>query len=290
MICLAGFPQSVFDEISKRSAKYFTGEPAHPPIMKRMTEPFVYRDGMADYYLGQLARRIGEQNPTEDIGVGVICPDYGESTSDFLSAFFPFAIVATVAPAYVDTVPKHLRRKAVTDYVDSLSDKAKDIRDRIAVVRDILSGNNFSHLTLPLRNFRSASVRTSVEHLFEVLGAEDDVRRKLETVEATLKRQHPRRYTQDQKRTAYFEDDRKLRFKSPGKDRHAMARKLADGHSNSCLIGARARLGGPIGHAFHYDCEYERRDVDRNYPNCHGADTEPFHRTHANIAPNDFIR
>lgn len=290
MICLAGFPRPVFDEITRTSAIQFTGDRTHPPIAKCMTEPFAYREGMADYYLEQLAQRIGDQKPTEDIGVGVICADYGDSTARFLSAFFPFAIVATVEPIYLETFPKHLRRQTLSKYVKSLSDTAEDIRRRIAIVKDILSGNNFSPLTLPLRNFQSTHLRDSIEHLFHVLGSEGDVRGEVERIEAALNRQHPKRNLQDAKRTAYIEDDRRLRFKSPGTDKHAMVRKLAEGHSSSCLIGSRARLGGPLGHAFHYDCEYERGGVDRNYPNCHGANAEPFHSTHANIAPNDYVR
>lgn len=290
MICLAGFTQPVFDEISKTSALQFTGDRTCSPIAKRMAEPFVYRAGMADYYLAQLAKRISELNPTEDIGVGIICADYGNSTSKFLSAFFPFALVVKVEPIYIHTLPKNHRRAAVTEYIGLLSKTAKEIRSRISIMRDILSGNNFSPLTLPLRNFQSCCLEPGIQHLFDVATTESDLRSKLQEVEKTLKQQHPRKNMQDSKRTSYFEDDRKLRFKSPGKDKHAMVRRLADGHSNSCLIGARARLGGPISHAFHYDCQYEKGAVDRQYSNCHGADAEPFHDTHANIAPNDFVR
>lgn len=290
MICLAGFPQPIVEEISKTSANHFTGDRRHPPIYKSITEPFVYRLGMSDYYLNELASRIGKENPTQDIGIGVICADYGASTSVFLSAFFPFAIVAMVEPIYLNTVPKRNRREVILAYLDRLTAAADDVRNRIAVVRDVLSGNNFSPLTLPLRNFQSDQLRTSIWHLFNVLGSGDDVRGELSRMEEAFKQRHPKRNLKDAKRTAYFEDDRRLRFKSPGKDLHAMARRLDERHSSSCFIGARARLGGPIGHAFHYDCEYARGGVDRVYPNCHGTDARPFHNTHANIAPNDYVR
>jgi hypothetical protein len=290
MICIAGFPQPIVAEISKTSAKRFTGDRLNPPIYKSIPEPFFYRPGMSEYYLNQLASRIAEENPTQDIGIGVICADYGASTSAFLAAFFPFAIVATVEPIYLNTLPKRERREAILAYLERLAVTADDVRDRIAVVRDVLSGNNFSPLTLPLRNFQSNQLQPSIRHLFDVLGSGDDVRGELYRMEEALKKRHPKRNLQDAKRTAYFEDDRRLRFKSPGKDKHAMARRLDERHSSSCFIGARARLGGPIDHAFHYDCEYERGGVDRVYPNCHGTDAEPFHRTHANIAPNDYVR
>jgi len=257
MICLAGFPQLVVNEIMKTPANQFTGDRNHPPIAKSTPEPLTYRAGMADYYLVQLARRIGELKPTDDIGVGIICADYGDSTSVFLSAFYPFAIVVKVAPIYIETFPKHERRQALTTYVRSLTDTAANVRERIAVVRGALSGNNFSPLTLPLRNFRSLELQGCIEHLFHVLGAGDDIGGELERIEEILKIRHPKRNMLDANRTAYFEDDRRLRFKSPGKNKHAMARRLDETHSPSCFIGARARLGGPIGHAFHYDCEYE---------------------------------
>jgi hypothetical protein len=290
MICLAGFPRLVVEEISRASAQKFTGDRANAPIMKGLPEPLFYRPGMPDYYLQQLARRIGEEKPTQDIGVGIICADYGESTSAFLDAFFPFAIVATVDPIYLNVVAKHERRKALTTYVSSLAAAAEEIRSRIAVVRDVLSGNNFSPLLLPLRNFRSAQLSEGIRHLFDALGTTDNVRAALEGLENTLSRRHPRRNMQDANRTAYFEDDRSLRFKSPGKDKHAMARRQGEQHSSSCFIGARTRLGGPIGHAFHYDCDYERGGLDRIYTNCHGADVALPRVTHANIAPNDYVR
>ena len=207
-----------------------------------------------------------------------------------MDAFFPFALVATVDPFYLNVVAKHKRRQALITYVHSLAVAAEDIRSRIAVVRDVLSGNNFSPLLLPLRNFRSVQLSDGIRHLFDALGSTDNVRAELDGLENTLSRRHPRRNMQDANRTAYFEDDRSLRFKSPGKDKHAMARRQAEQHSSSCFIGARARLGGPISHAFHYDCDYERGGLDRIYPNCHGVDVELPRATHANIAPNDYVR
>src|SRR5690606_17761497 len=130
----------------------------------------------------------------------------------------------------------------------------------------------------------------TIANLFVELGTVEDARARIDEACARIVAQHPLQRVTDRSHKPYFKDNRGLQFKSPGSDKHAVARRVGDGHSPACLINGRARLGGPLDPGFHYDCEYEHSHVDSEYPNCHGAPTPPSKRDYVNIAPNDYIR
>lgn len=290
IICLAGLPQEVVEEIQRRPAARFTEARTRPPIARRLPTPYCYRPGMSDYYLNAIATEIEELRPKEDVGIGLAYVDYGGYTETFIGAFHPFAVTIRLDPFYPATFEKHRRRQALMAYVDALIRAVDGLRERIAVVRDVLSGQRFSPLTLPLRNFRSGVLQETIGDLFQTLGLENDPRARLIAAVEIITARHPLERLADRSHRPYYEDDRGLRFKSPGRDKHAMAWKVGDGHSHSCLINGRARLGGPIQANFHYDCEYERGNVDAQYPNCHHVATAPSKRHYVNIAPNDYVR
>lgn len=290
IICLAGLPQEVVDEVKRRRPVRFTEAPSRAPITRPISSPFSYRPGMSDYYLNAIATEIEAIRPTEEVGIGLAYVDYGGCTAAFVDAFCPFSVVTRLDPFYPASVEKHFRRQKLTEYVNALTLTVDELRKRIAIVRDMLSGQRFSPLTLPLRNFRSDVLQETIADLFKSLGTDNDPRAQLNTAINCIKARHPLRQMPDRSHRPYYEDDRGLRFKSPGKDKHAMARKVGEGHLLPCLINGRARLGGPISANFHYDCEYERGNVDTEYPNCHSAPTAPTKTNYVNIAPNDYVR
>lgn len=292
LTCIAGLPKAVVDEIRSRPAKPFTGHADNRPIVRPIKPPYSFRAGMAEGYHQDLAGRIATLNPRDEASVILIYVAYpNDETQRFVESFFPFAIHAPLEPFDPDAGPKAERRAALLAYVDKIEVAVEALMSRMQTVRDMLSGRNFSPLLLPLANFKSDVVIPQITALFGGLGIAADPRAMLEQASHVIATAHPIRLMGGGKnRTRFYEDLRRLRFKSPGSNRHAMAQQGGEGHRSTCLINGRVRLGGPFDSQFHYDCEYARGNVDRAYPNCHAASTEPANATYVNIAPSDYIR
>ena len=159
-----------------------------------------------------------------------------------------------------------MRRTALGHFVNKVQDVVENLRARARLVRDYLSGQNFSPITLPLRNFSSPVLTPTLMDLFYQLGTGTaaEARALIQHGIHVIEDRHP--IVRTSSHTPYFEDERGLRFKAPGRGRHGWSRKVADGHLSACLINNRARFGGPLKANFHYDCEYERRKLDDAYP------------------------
>lgn len=292
MVCVAGLPHAVADEVRTRSPAVFTEDKGNLPIVRSVAPPFCYRDGMSEAYLTELAKRFEALSPRDDVTVLLAYVAYhSDATLRFVERFFPFALTAPLDPFFPDLLPKHKRRQALRAYVNRIGAVVRALRDTARVVRDVLSGQNFTPLLLPLRNFKSDLLVRRMEMLYCDLGTMGDPRAALQEAKKALLERHPlQRCRSEASHTPFFQDDRALCFKSPGRNRHGMARLLAKGHQPACLIGSRVRLGGPYDALFHYDCDNARGGVDCRYPNCHGDEVKPAARTHVNIAPNDAIR
>jgi hypothetical protein len=290
VICLSGLPEEVVNEIKGRPTVRFTESRDRAPIARPVKFPYAYRPGMEDYYLNAIALQIGEVRPTQDVGIGLIYVDYSGYTQRFMQDFYPFSIAMRIEPFYPNSVEKHRRREELIAYVDGLARSVDELRARIGIVRDVLSGQRFSPLTLPLRNFQSNILQKSIRELFLALGSGGDTRASVYAAVEAIAASHPLLRLTDGSHRPYYEDDRGLRFKSPGREKHAMARGVSEGHAHRCFINGRARLGGPIEVSFHYDCEYERGNADGDYLDCHGSETKCARRSHVNIAPNDYVR
>ena len=293
LCCIAGFPQVVVEAVQSRSAERFTGVKDSRIIIRRMREPFQFRNGMAGPYLSDLAEEVSQLNPRDEIAVVFAYANYGSGeTKQFVDSFFPFALAGPIEPFYPDAAPKRERRHALAVFVDTLEKHVQGLVSRARIVRDQLSGQNFSPLLLPLGNFKSDILIPSIAGLYQALAVDADPESRLAKVKETLLAAHPIRLAESkgEKKKRYFEDKRSLRFHSPGTDRHGMARAQSEGHNPTCLIAARVRLGGPFDSQFHYDCCDQRGGVDRSYPNCHHEETCPSNPDNVNIAPNDYIR
>jgi hypothetical protein len=278
------------DEILRRPGAVLTGRSGNSPIVRPLRPPFRYRLGMEEYYLRRLAERIEDLPNNCEVSVLVISVLYDtKSMHNFLTSFFPFALTASVPAHYPERFPRERRREELVAFVNRIVDCVSNLRSRARAVRDYLSGRNFTSLLLPIRNFRSTVLTGELRSLFESLSSVGDARAELARAEHDLQRVHPLRRA-GKGTLPFFEDARNLRFKSPGQNRHGMARRVAGDHKPQCLIGSRVRFGGPYDPLFHYDCEYEGGGASGLYPNCHDAECTPAAATHVNIAPNDAIR
>ncbi len=290
LICIAGLPRAAVETVQARPPALFTKEKTNLPIVREISIPYAYRDGMSDFYLNQLATRLERIAPNREVGIGLAYAEHGGMRERFLSAFFPFAATVPFDPCYPETWEKHRRRAELSRFEESLIDAVQRARKRILLMRDVLSGQKFSPLTLPLRNFRSDILQSSIRAIYAQLGTDDAARGVVERSRDSILARHPLRKLVDCDHRPYFEDDRRLRFKSPGRDNHGVTRLVGSGHRPACLINGRTRLGAPIKCGFHYDCEYERGRLDAFYPNCHAANVAPGKDTYVNISPSDAIR
>ena len=287
-VCLAGFPQPIVEEIHSRPAAHFTEAKDNTPIARALREPYAYRCGMEDFYHENLAKRVEALKIKDEVSIILVYANYVcNETKNFVGTFFPFALCAPINPMYPDKMPKHIRRSTLMTYVDEIEKTVARAKANARIIRDTFSGQPMSPLLLPLRNFKSDVLSTRVRGLFDTLPLDSAPRPGLKDALDAIKKSHP---ISRQSGVAYYEDQRKLRFKSPGTDRHGAARLVGAGHKASCLINGRVRLGAPIDALFHYDCDYERKELDREYPNCHCTLQKTAKTTHANIAPSDAIR
>jgi hypothetical protein len=292
--CIGGLPREAVEEIGRRSPAMFTGDKTNLPIVRAIKPPYEYRQGMSDYYLGEIANRLTAMNPLAEVGIALAYTQYGAGDQQFVRSFYPHAAVAHFPPFYPEAHEKRHRREELEKFIKTIQSVLRRLHERIAIVRDVFSADRFSPLLLPLRNFESDVLNPSITAVFNAVATAEDLRAVIEEHRTAILAKHPLRRIQPsghhRATKPYFEDDRSLRFKSPGSDRHGMARLVTEAHQNACLINSRARFGGPLDALFHYDCDYEDAAVDSHYVNCHGVNTQPARRTHVNIAPSDAIR
>ncbi len=290
LICIAGLPRSVVNSVREKSPAVFTEAKDNLPILREISTPYAYRNGMSDFYLTEIAARLEQIPPGQEVGIGLAYAKLGGASESFLQNFCPFAVTVPFDPFYPDAQEKHQRRAELKLFEERLIEVVRRVRDRIRLMRDVLSGQNFSPLTLPVRNFRSDVLDLNIKTIFQQLGTSAAARKLVEQHRDDILARHPLRKLADGSHRPYFEDDRQLRFKSPGSDNHGNARVVGDGHRFECLINGRARLGAPIKAGFHYDCCYERGRLDAFYANCHGANVGPSKNTYVNISPSDAVR
>lgn len=245
--------------------------------------------------LDALSARLQNFSIDSEVSILLAYVDHGSATTPpLVQAFYPFALAHPVPAFHYDAAPKDQRRQRLLEMEAQVEATVRRLRDRAALVRDAYSGRVPNPLLLPLSNFRSQQVQPEIEALFQDLPTverpDEALREARERIGAAYPTQLLATSGHRKKKVSYMEDDRGLRFKSPGGDRHGMARLQSATHAPACFLGSRVRLGGPFDPLLHYDCETERGGLDRTYPNCHGAATEPSAATHVNIAPNDAIR
>lgn len=286
LVCIAGLPQEALDEVSKRPPR-FSGSKANPPIAFPVRKSLAYLAGDEKRYHEALSEKISKFNPNDDAGIVVAYVNF-PGASDFIQKFFPFALVSPIEPFYYNCQEKSRRREALKNFLKTVEATTRELRSKSLVIKDYYSGNKFTHLTLPLRNFRSDHLKREMQTLFQELGYASNPRLLIQNSTTNLGQLYPLKRSSGHHQ--FFEDDRQLCFKSPGTARHGWNRGVSQGHDPSCHINSRVRLGGPLKANFHYDCSYLRRELDAFYLNCHDKQNSPAQTTHVNISPNDAIR
>lgn len=288
LVCVAGFCDEVVDEIKARPAARFTEEAGNPPIIFPLRAPYIYDASLAEKYKAELCKRLSGIPHSDNVGIILILSAHRpDKTDQFIDDFFPFAFAREVAAFYPDRSPKDVRRNELKSAVTGLEQAARGARAAVRQIWDHFAGRNFSPLLLPVNNFHSDVLPAEVGFIYSNIGRATDPIGIIKNSSEAILGVHP---IQNRGEGKYFEDERRLRFFSPGKNRHGFARNLSEGHKVECFLSSRVRFGGGFDALFHYDCVPERGPLNRDYPNCHSEPTPPAANTHVNIAPNDYVR
>ncbi len=213
-----------------------------------------------------------------------------QSTNDLLEAFFPFGLpLALDPPDFRDASNKPQINSVLNQFADELAKAAIEIRGLSRIISEFTNIANLTPLLLPLRNFRSERLKSTLQRLYEGLAEADDAKTFIVSTIKSFLAVHPRVRPPDDDRHCF--SDGYLYFRSPGKHRHGFFRNVAAAnHHVACLLNARSRIGGHFPATFHYDCIARNGSLAKTYPNCHDMGCAPSQDTHVNIAPNDFIR
>ncbi len=286
LVIIAGTSVEVHDALRRQSESKFA--PNGKLFAKPVGRPG-YPTGQGDQYIQEIEQYIRKLREDEPLSITVVYVNYENdpSTEKFLDRFFPFALIRPIDPLKLDDIGTRSRlNAALTRYINQIYDEVLELRRIASLVRGKTHAQNLSPLLLPVRNFESAAHRSFLSRLFYGLGRDPQPEEFLDGEIRAFLSHHPRTTPPSDKQSCYC--DGRLYFKSPGRNRHGHHRhQNGQGHSPTCLLNARTRLGGSYDHSLHYDC-VPVRNLLATYPNCHDMATPPRER-HVNIAPNDYI-
>lgn len=293
IIGYAGIPREVFDQVVGKALSIaredgeFVGKPlAHGRCG--------YTNQDADYFLHNFSDRIARDSHSalNDTAFAVICVRYDDDTTQrFVGRFFPSTLVIQV-----DWNLPRGTKKAIAEGGNELiglltaaTKKAKKILE--ALKKEVRERANRTPVLLPVRNFKSEVFYQFLQQLqADLVAQEEDHLKTLQTQVNRLDQQYPMRSDNDYK--GFFVDDRGIRFKVPGRAKHAFARAEQIGHNVTCLLSGHRRLGAPFDVGFHYDCSRGGGgNLQGQFFSCHGKESEAMKgNPHLNIAPNDYVR
>jgi hypothetical protein len=293
VIGFAGIPHDVYDQIYKNRDVITTPE---AEFVSTPLKPYVfsYSGEHADFFNKEFERRIraDHNNKLADTAFALICVNHDEqSTAAFRRKFFPSTLVLSVDWAIEWGSPTVIRQSG-NRLVECLRSASKLARAILGPLKkELTERSNKTPFLLPPRNFKSKTFVNTLQQLQEALVSSPDKTGTIREFAKMVERDHPLKQD-DPRNPWFFVDDRNVRFRAPGRDRHAFARPdYAGDHSYACLLSGRRRLGAPFDPAFHYDCTKAQEKLKAPFHMCHGEDeSEMEGDPHLNIAPNDFVR
>jgi hypothetical protein len=292
IIGFAGVPQESYDHVYKSWGSF-----ASPQVefvckpLRRNT--YRYDDEYSDAFLGEFEKRIrnDHQNKLSDTAFAIVAVQHDEdSTKRFCQHFFPSTLVITV-DWKLDFGNVATVRNSSNELVILLRKAAKQVRDSLGPLKkELTERSNKTPLLLPLRNFRSKHLQSTLWQLHSELPSSSDKRAAIEAAVREFEREHPSQQD-NPKNPSFFVDDTGIWFRAPGRDRHAFARSDdSEQHAENCVLAGRRRLGAPYDPAFHYDCTRKGKKLKGLFVGCHEGAKEMEGHPHLNIAPNDFVR
>ncbi len=248
-------------------------------------------NGYADELIEYLSDHLRQRPQDADQGVGLLfgTPIPAQAAA-FASRFFPFLLTQHfLAPDKVEGTEKE-QSQQFNKLRPHLAAAAVGLRRAVAAMQqEIVKQRNRTPLLLPLLNFRSEHLESTLQHLANSLPAADNPTRALSDACLRFRKSHP--MISESGQQSFFQDARDVSFKSPGRHCHGniVGQAMAD-HDSTCYVRGILRLGAQVAEGFHYDCTKGKAPFQGEFPNCHGAVAKQIGKPHLNIFPNDFIR
>lgn len=293
MIFVAGVPKDLFTGLAGKLTKVL---PDGSKLVDGRAADNNKRFGIesAKSFIKMISERA-QENPKEFVGglsVSIVHSP-NEDFEAFANAFLPFSLVSSLLFERLFAYPRGKGPEVQNELARALEPLLKSQLDIRRQVGNYLTTRlPRTPFVLPEKAFGEAKLVDCVSALCAALpgaGANDGVRRLFIEKEADFEEVFP--YPKPEGPAAY-ENTKGVRFKSPGRDLHGIAWKVADGHHHSCFLNAKFRFGGPIKEGFHYDCTRGAKGkLAGGFDDCHGGGKKSWSgNPHLNIFPNDFIR
>ncbi len=292
-IGFAGIPHGIFDEVYARR-QWICGDNVDFISIPIKAAEFgkTYPNDHKSFFLKKFYDLLvtDHHNDLRDTGFALVhVHPPGMSSESFADCFFP-SIFCTPIFWEFDQTTRALGRQSKNRLLNQLQVATNRAKKAIpALKKELTERDSRTPLLLPVRNFHSKCLVPELWQLQEDLISANDKSIAIENRVQEIQKKHPLSRDVDSSRSSFFEDDRRIRFNPPGRERHAFARPK-DGHLEQCLIAGRRRLGAPYDHAFHYDCTKDAVILRDHFFGCHEKSTEWVGKPHLNIAPNDFVR
>lgn len=282
---VAGFDVITFDKIKSISTNKFFKDGV---LISRPLKEHTYSPSSCIYYVNHIRDHVNRFYD-DDLCILLIYADHKDAqTESFRASFFPFALTYKLDPPRIEK-SAHLteRNRLLNEFFRRFNNAVDKLKDSVASVRAVFSGNNLTPLLLPIVNFKSNQLRTTLYALFVDLATSQNPRKILDKARDQILEQHPWVTPPNSKRRCL--SDGTLHFKSPGSARHGRARfSNIKNHRLTCHLNGKCRLGAAYDGTFHYDCEPVKGNLKTAYDNCH-LEAVKVKKSHMNIAPNDFI-
>ncbi len=299
----AGIPNEVYDSIIKmgqtlsgdKNTEVFFAAPLKQtsPIINSSHINFLCNKFKA-ITLDEISENKGDSGFVSAVGFAVIYVRSAQDNHDlFADAFFPSTLVLSVDWNLSGCNSKEIN-KSKNELFQLLLQATMRARMAIKMLHnEVTERRNRTPLLLPVKNFRSATLRNRLQSLqlnLAMAQTEAAITENIQKIVDLLKNDHPLKRIDNTKMPCFL-DDRKIEFHSPGSALHGLHRSSEE-HPVGCLLGSYRRLGAPFHAAFHYDCKKGMRgNLKDLFCSCHEESESTFEgKPHLNIAPNDFVR
>lgn len=287
---LGGIPHPIFDLLIGKKASFLREKALVVALpLRRGSDGFCVNVDHAEKLKVDLVSRIASGNARSDEPVCVLYLGHDffqRRNSEFEREFFPHVLVKRVALPF----PVEVKGVESKKYVNNIVPELRRAAARVAAAADAMATElrarrQRTPLHLPMTNFISDSLRANLEHLFGTLGNGDSDNELIRQACGSIEREHP--FIQANGRR--FVDSGGLAFQMPGRELHGVHWPGAP-HTINCDLNSRYRLSGPMEPGFHFDCSAGKKQVDREFRDCHGVLDARRGENYVNIFPNDYIR
>jgi hypothetical protein len=240
----------------------------------------------------ELRRRLVKQTDEKYPDSGVVLLYLARSfddTPEFEDIFFPFCLPFRAELPHPLASHGTPARQYFNTVIGNLKSTAKRVKTAIdAVKNEVTARRNVTPLLLPVRNFSSDVLTSSLRRLFHELPDRSDPHALIAEIYAAFRSAHPLQAAAQNKPKCYVDHSSKA-FHVPGRDLHGRLWAASGEHPETCRLNGRLRLSAPIADGFHYDA-LRPPVLKGEFPDCHAVISRYEGSPYLNIAPNDFIR